>query len=120
MTYHLEVEIEGLPATYNKISRKHWAVKVKEAQKWKDLVKIYTNGKLPKKPLDKALIKFTRVSSACPDSDGLVSGFKHVQDGLINAGVIVNDRYENIGMPEYRWEKCGAGKGKIKIEVTEI
>lgn len=77
-----------------------------------------TRGRLPKGgPLKKAQLILTRVSAVSPDSDGLVSSFKWVIDGLVRAGVLVNDGYGNIGMPEYRWEKGSRGQGKIRVVV---
>lgn len=77
-------------------------------------------GRAPKAPLLKAKITCTRVSSQPMDSDNLVSGFKPIIDGLVDAKVLVNDRFENIGMPDYRWEKGRKAKGCVKIEVEEL
>lgn len=123
MTPILAFEIEGLPRMTNPSGRKsHWAIKAQEAKKWKGLV----FSSLPRltgsnykmfPPLPKARLVLTRYSSVSPDPDGLVSGFKHVIDGLVEAGVLVNDKFTNIGMPEYKWEKAPKGKGKIRVEV---
>ncbi len=80
---------------------------------------IMVGDKAPEKPLKKARLVLTRYSSNSPDFDGLVSSFKHVIDGLVDAGVIQNDKFENIGAPEYVWEKCGRRAGKITVEVFE-
>lgn len=74
----------------------------------------------PPKPLKKAKITLTRHSSVSPDFDGLVSSFKHILDGLIDAKVIQNDKFENIGAPEYVWEKTGRRAGRVTIEVLEV
>ena len=118
--YSLKIEIQGLPKTINAIGRKHWAVKMKEAQYWKATVGYSVADKRPPKPLKKARIVFIRYSSIPTDPDNLTSGFKHVLDGLICARVIENDKYVNIGMPEYRWERAKPREGKIRIEVYEV
>lgn len=120
MAYSLHLEIFGLPKTTNSIGRTHWAVKAKEAKDWRYKVSLLTVGKRPENPLKKARIVYTRFSAVSPDSDGLVSSFKHIQDGLIDGLVIENDKMQNIGMPTYRWEKASRGEGKITIEVYEI
>lgn len=118
--YTLEFEIEDLPKLYNSINRSHWAVKLKESRKWHNLVKLYSRGYLPTKPLAKVRLTLVRFSSKCPDPDGLCHSFKHVVDGLQRAEIIANDDYLHIGMPEYKWEKAPRGKGKIKVKVEEI
>ena len=117
MKYELEFEIDDLPKTYNAMGRSHWSVKAKEARKWKTLVaiRILSKGRCPMLP--RAKITLTRYSSRCPDSDGLVSSFKHVIDGIVGAGLIPDDSYRTIGMPTYLWEETKKGKGKIKVKI---
>lgn len=118
--YRLEFEINDLPKTYNALGRAHWTVKAKEARKWLNLVLLGCYSKRPIRPLQLAKLSLVRCSSSRPDPDGLVSSFKHVIDGLRKASIICNDQFENIGMPEYKWEEAPRGKGKIKVKVEEI
>lgn len=120
MSYRISFVLPGLPKTVNAIGRKHWAAKVREARMWKRLVWLVARPTRPKAPLSKAKLTLTRVSSVCPDSDGLVSSFKHVIDGLIEAGIIENDKYENVGMPSFVWEKGEPGKGFVRILVEGV
>lgn len=117
----LDIEIPGLPKRTNN-SQSSWRARMAESRKWKMLVAdfVILGKRRPPKPLTKAKLTLTRRSSVRPDSDGLVSSFKHVIDGLIAAGVIANDRYENIGMPTYLWEKAPRNKGSIRIVVEEM
>lgn len=121
MSYRLEFKINALPSSTNSIGRKHWAVKAREAREWKTLVAIMSKSKgLPTTPLKKAKLTLTRGSSVSPDADGLVSSFKHVIDGLVYAKVLENDRMDNIGMPDYRWEKAPQNNGWISVVVEEV
>lgn len=123
MSYVIECEIPGLPKTANTSRRgghDHWAIRAKEAKTWKLAVLFAVTGKRPVAPLKRAVLTLTRCSAVAPDSDGLVSSFKHVLDGLVDAGVLENDRMANIGMPEYRWERAKPGKGFIRIKVQEL
>ena len=117
MPYYLNFEVPGLPKTANKQLRSHWRDAHAESLVWHKEVWFATRGKLPQKPLKKAKLILTRVSARSPDSDGLVSSFKYVIDGLVKAGVLVDDGYSIIGMQEYRWEACERNKGKIRVIV---
>lgn len=111
----LEFEIQGLPKMTN-ASRVHWTKKMKEAKKWKALV--YEQVSLARwTPINKANLTLIRFSSVEPDFDGLVSSFKHVIDGLVEAGVLENDKVSNIGQPKYAWQKCAPKMGKIRVKV---
>lgn len=120
MTYVIEVEIIGLPHTQNALGRRNYQVKAREARKWIDAVIMATNGMKPHKPLVKAKLTLTRFSSVCPDFDGLCSSFKHPVDGLIKAGIIIDDKMSVIGQPNYKWEKAAPKKGRIKIKVESV
>lgn len=113
-----EFEILGLPQTVNAIGRKHWAVKVKEARKWKQLVVteciLAGIGGLN---LAQASLELTRYSSRETDFDNLASSFKHVLDGLTAAGVIVDDKPSVIGSPTFIWQKVKPGDGRIRVKI---
>lgn len=117
MNYRLEFEIMGLPKTTNAQTSMHWAQKAKMTRYWHQMVALAVGPNRPPKPLSKAILTLTRFSSRCPDPDGLVSTFKHVIDGLVRYSVLKDDRYENISMPIYKWEKTGTKNGKIKVLV---
>lgn len=117
--YKLHITIQGLPKTTNSGGRQHWAVKVKEAQRWVSLVKFHSLGKIPHTPLKKAKLKFIRHSAIAPDFDGIVSSFKHLSDGLVRAGILEDDNMSVTGTPEYKWEKVARGSGFIEIFVEE-
>ena len=90
-----------------------------EAQKWKNYVRHAVEQNHPEEPLKRAKLTLTRHSSQEPDFDGLVSGFKHIIDGLIFAKVIINDKTSNVGQPTYKWERAPINKGFITVLVEE-
>lgn len=116
--YELKFRLEGLPTTVN--VKLHWAKKHKENKHWKDSVYYVTLPNIPKKPLKHAKVVLTRISSLRPDSDNLCSSFKSVLDSLVYAKILENDKYENIGMPTYQWEKGKQRQGHIRVEVYEV
>lgn len=116
----LEFELKGLPKTTNALRASSWRVRNAFAKKWKDLVQLYTFRHLPNSPLIKAKVTLTRCSSRESDFDGLVSSFKHVLDGLVEARILEDDKQSNIGQPTYLHEKAKQREGKIRIKVEEI
>lgn len=119
MSYQLEIEIPRLPALNSSRRVNRW-VEIKEKKLWEEEVFVATRGKQPPNPLERAKVTFIRRSSMTSDHDNLVASFKHVQDGLIHAGIIVDDRPGVIGQPTYRWEQVSPGKGSVVIRVEEI
>ena len=117
-----------LPKTTNaKGKSQHWAARKREADYWKKLVWydsrfLFTGSKtgLPAFPMSRAKLTLIRYSSVSPDFDGLVSSFKHVIDALIAAGILENDKFENIGAPTYEWRKAPPKKGHITVTVETL
>ena len=104
----------------NQLLRGHWRVKHAHAMKWKLAVSLACHRFKPPQPLNRAVLTLIRASSAEPDTDGLISGFKHIVDGLVECGVLANDRPSNIGIPDYRWEKCAPKRGHVRIKIEEL
>lgn len=120
MNYILEFELKGLPKTTNSMAAAHWTKRHGHAKRWKMVVYMAVRTKCPDTPLKRAQLTLIRCSSKDSDFDGLVSSFKHVIDGLVEAGVLENDRHENIGQPTYRQERAKRGHGFIKVKVEEL
>lgn len=73
----------------------------------------------PTQPMLSARIEMIRHSSTEPDFDNLVSSFKWILDGLIDAGVIVSDKPSVIGQPVYQWKKAAPKNGFIEVKVSD-
>jgi len=117
--YKLKFTLQGLPPTFNSFNRKHWSQKTKEKNKWHSLVALAVKGKTPWKPVKKYELVLTRFSASEPDFDGLTSTWKWIIDGLIQAGVIDDDKLSNSGPWGIYWEKAPKNKGYVTIEVIE-
>lgn len=122
--FKIEFEIKGLPKMTNSL-HVHWTKKHKESKLWKGLVQNAVlfgqeRAALEFLPLTKAKLTLTRCSAVEPDYDGLVSSFKHVIDGLKEAGVIKDDKASNIGQSKYAWEFAKQREGKIRVMVEEV
>lgn len=124
--YHIRVELyetakRKLPKGGN--ARQHWTAKYSEIKRWKNAAIEAIGDKIPKAPLEKVRLRFTRYSRGADrmDWDNLVISFKHVQDALVEAGILANDTRDNIpNMPIYETGYAKAKSGKIVIELWEI
>lgn len=114
--------IGELPDTVNQ-SRKRsgWQAISRNADHWRRMIhdKVVQHGK-PALPFAKARLTLIRHSSREPDYDGLVASFKVVIDGLVKAGVIMDDKRDVIGIPDYRHQKAPRDKGMIEVICEEI
>lgn len=119
--YVLVCAVAGLPRSPNQV-RGHWSVNAKRIKAWRIAVvnAVMLNGGPPERPLEHALITFTRHSSTEPDHDNNVASCKPLLDGLRDAGVIVDDKKRNVGAPEYKWAKCAPGRGRVEIRVEGV
>lgn len=118
----LRLTVSDLPKMTNQLASKHWRVRHKHSKRWRELIAWLSQSAIKSReglPLERAKITLTRFSSIRPDYDGLVSGFKPIIDGLVDAGVIPNDTQDVIGKPDYRHEMTKPKQGKITIEVSE-
>lgn len=116
----IRIEIKDLPKMPNSLIRKHWIFITKEKNKWHGLVKLYLRHNKPANPFKQAKLTLTRYSTKDPDYDGLVGSFKYVIDGLVNAGVIIDDKFSVIGMSEYKWVKCKKEEQRIEVTVVDV
>jgi len=117
--YEVKIRLEGLPTGGN--SRQHWRAKHAETKKWKNAILKALGNRIPEKPLEKVKLRYTRASSNVMDWDNVAISFKAIQDGLVEAGVMVDDKVKNIPeMPIYDQVKAPRGKGYVTIEVWEV
>ena len=119
--YHLRIEIPGLPSLQSGAFG-HWSARRRHDSRWKELVGYSTLGKRPEQPLERAFIVCTRYSASrkAPDFENLAASFKPLLDGLVNVRVLIDDNQDVIGQPEYHWEKCPRGEGRVVMEVSEV
>jgi len=120
------LKIDGLPKTPNVLFAKHWRTRHGERDKWHELVALHVLSDSHRRavpsispyPFKKAELKLYRHSSRMLDYDGLVGSFKYVVDGLVACGILEDDSYLHIGVPEFYWIKAPPKKGYVEIYVT--
>lgn len=116
----LKIEINGLPKILSNGSQKNFWARENHKKHWKRLTMLAVTaaGWGSRPALTKAHAVFTRHSSREADFDNAVHSFKPVVDGLVQAGVLIDDK-PSVLTREYRWEKASPKKGKITIEIFE-
>lgn len=117
--YSLELVIPFLPIAFNKAKRTHYLKFNELNQSWDNIVYLYSRGKLPPMPLEKAKLTLQRFNYRTLDFDGLVSSFKAPVDALVSAKILKDDTWKITG----KWEvdqffipKKESSYIKIKIE----
>jgi len=116
VSYLLEFTLKGLPkASLN--ANSNWRVRWAHAKSVKRDVWRAVWPKRPAEPLAKAKLRLERCSSVRPDYDNLCASFKHVIDGLVEAGILAGDTHEIIGVPEYLWSKAAPSMGHVNVRV---
>ncbi len=116
----LFLEIHGLPKILSNGSQRNFWARENEKKRWKGMAIAAVRLKAWfREPLKKARIVFTRYSSREPDSDNLAISFKAIRDGLVQAGVIIDDK-PSVLEAIYKWQKASPKQGRITIEVYEV
>ena len=127
--YHLRLEIPAVPEL-NSAGYRHWRVRQKERNAWYEWVRWGVLGawageygewsEYPAPKSGRARLRLTRCTAGRgPDYDNLVQSFKHIIDGLVKCGLLLDDTPAVIGQPEYRWEKVKRGEAHVIVEVFE-
>lgn len=119
--FKLHIVLAGVPKATNEVLGAHYWVKHNNATKWKQLMALAIGYKKPNRPLEKAKLTLVRHSWRMLDFDGCVASFKPAIDGLVECGVLVDDRYSVTGnwncTQEFRSKKLGS---MIEVTVEEI
>lgn len=118
----ISISIPGAPPLLLN-SRLHWRTIHSERTRWKKRVEgvVYEMVRKPDwVPIEAAKIAYHRFcGNVEPDHDNLVSGFKWIQDALVEQRVLTNDRTTNI-VPSYHWAKASRLSKRILIEITPL
>jgi Holliday junction resolvase RusA-like endonuclease len=120
----IEIIIPQLPKMPNQLLRRHWSIVMNEKKKWHSLValEVFKEKDCTKLafPCKQVILTLTRKSTSQPDFDGLVGSFKYVIDGLVKAGVIVDDNANVIADATYQWTKCKRIEQGISVIVQTV
>ena len=106
----IEFTVPALPLTLNVWTRKHWAVREREAQRWRDLVAVFG----PRYP---RVIDPARVSLTFYGRTDAGNCEKLVTDAL-RGRLITDDSYPHLDSLELR-QRPGAARTVIRVEAVE-
>ncbi len=118
--YELYLWVPELPPIFANGSHGHWSVKYRKVSALRGKTSFLVMEHAPAKSLERAKLTLVRYGSKEPDFDNLVSSFKPIIDGLVSAGIIVNDKQANIGQPQYLFVKAKRDEGAFSVKVEEI
>ena len=119
MTYSLAFELPGLPPM-NTADGMHWRKRHKLKKYWETAVHYAVIGKRPVQPLERARVRVTRCSSSEPDFENMTQGGKFILDGLVKAGVLIDDKPSVIGQPVYEWRLAKPKHGCVRVSVESV
>jgi hypothetical protein len=121
----IEIGIAGIPTRPNENRRLHWSARAKDEKIWRNSARLSAldalrrSGHADDYPLRRAAIEYVFVlERASGDLDGLVAAAKPLLDGIVEAGVLVDDRVGVLVALSSRWVR-GPRKGVI-IRIREV
>ena len=120
MSFKLEVIIPGVPKIATNGPHGHWSVRSRERKKWRHLVVLAIGQKKPSSPFERVFCTFIRATCREPDFDNLVASMKPIRDGLVDAGIVVNDKTSNMPEAKYIWEKAAKDNSHVRVIVEEV
>lgn len=118
----IEIKLEGLPMLPNKLRTMHWARRARECATWRRAAAYMAKKTLPEsfKPYEQCVIFLIRASTSECDMDNGIASFKPLIDGLVDAGVMVDDGPTVVTQIKFGWEPAKRGSGHVRIEVRPV
>ena len=106
----IEFSIPSVPTPLNVLLRKHWSVRSREASKWRYLV--LAHAPKQRAPIQNAVVTLTFVMPR-GDADGRA---KLPLDGLVSAGIIVDDGPKHLVELRLRAERGKPAQTRVRVE----
>ena len=107
------------PASVRGNSRAHHIVKWRDSQKlrdsgfWHGCVELIDMGQV-----DHITLTFEFHHNRLVDHDNLAIGMKPWVDGLVEAGIVLDDSPDHVSYGQNRFVKCPRGESKTIVEVS--
>ena len=116
----MRIIIPGIPPSLNEWSRMHWAKAARLKKQWEHDVYYCAYSVRPKTPIKFAKVKITYFFKTNRHRD-IVDNYspKFLMDGIVKAGVLVDDRTEYVGIPELVPD-FDKDNPRVEIEIEEV
>jgi Holliday junction resolvase RusA-like endonuclease len=119
--YSLQFTLLELPMTLNEVMGAYWRKRSENFKKIHRLVHLHSVNKCPLSPIKKARITLTRFSSGTLDRDNMYFTFKPIVDGLVKAGVIEDDGFDQVKeLYPHQVKIKRKEQSKVEVLVEEI
>lgn len=119
--YKIDLTFHSLPKSLNKALRSNRWKNNQLNKAWDMMVLGKVLHKRPPEPLKKARIKIVRHFYRTLDYDGLVGSLKPVVDGLVAAGILIDDSWNVLGVWDVSQEFRPKSSGPLlTVSVIEV
>lgn len=119
--YSFSFTLLEMPLTLNEVMGKYWRTRQKNFKEIHRLVHLHSVNNRPQNPIQKARITLTRYSSGTLDRDNMYFTFKPIVDGLVRAGVIIDDGFDQVKeLHPHQVKIKRTEQRKIEVLVEEI
>ena len=117
--HKLSLTFHSLPKSLNKALRTNRFKNNQTNKNWDMIVFGTCRNQMPPEPLKKARIKIVRHFYRTLDYDGLVGSLKPLVDGLVSAGVLIDDSWNVLGAWDVSQEFRPKSQGPLLTVVIE-
>ena len=117
----MKITIPGELPTLNEIideSKRHWGAYKTMKDNHTEAAKLIAQSKL--EPMEKVDITFKwHCKNRRKDKDNIIVGQKFIIDGLVEAGILENDGWKQIGDIKHSFE-VDKEKPRVEVEIKEV
>jgi hypothetical protein len=123
MKNSITFSIDGVPVSLNQLlnmKTRSYHQYNNYKKDWTERLVLRTKQLKPKSPFTKVKLKLVSHRHLFLDYDNLVGAMKPIVDGLVTAGLFINDKYETTGQWDVDEKKIPKKQqGFVEIEITE-
>lgn len=120
-SFSLKFTLETMPITLNAVLGGKWRARYKNFKLIHNLIHYKVRLEKPAKPIQKAKVTIWRYSSGTLDRDNMFFTFKPIVDGLVEAGVIQDDGFDQVKeLYPHQIKIKRTEKPRVEVLVEEI
>jgi crossover junction endodeoxyribonuclease RusA len=110
------ITIPGIPPSINEWRNMHHYEEAKQKKKWEEIVgwEVLAQKVKPQKPIERAVTTYLYFFPSRRRHDPSNYSPKWIEDGLVKAGVLLDDSFENVDL---NIRKGGVDKHNPRVEI---